>query len=139
MVLYTKYQSSGPCGFRQKDLFNWTSIFWSHDLIMQTIRSTLTILVKDHFFEVWSISSEQFQRRCFNEIVDGQRITDDKIQWTKASHKSSPWVFFVSKTYKTEKGQHELFNVHRNSFQKKVIHWSITLCISVATIIKEIP
>jgi len=50
LVLYTKYESSGPCSFRQEDFWklHFKNIFLTRDLLMQQIRTIWTILVEDY-------------------------------------------------------------------------------------------
>jgi len=54
MMLYTKYESSGPYSFRQEDYAtNW-------DGLNNYERGP----PRDHSCEVWSKSNKRFQRRC---------------------------------------------------------------------------
>jgi len=46
MMFYTKYESSGPCSFRQEDVFKIA--FWKPIVLMQPIRTIGTILVGNH-------------------------------------------------------------------------------------------
>jgi len=66
MLLYTKYESSLPCGSRQ-DVFKIAFLkptFWPHylcnqpELFEQLGRGP----PKDHIFQIWLKSIEQFQR-----------------------------------------------------------------------------
>jgi len=97
-MLYTKYEISGPCSFRQKDVLtlHFENIFLPHDLLMQPTGTVWTTLVEEHSCEVWSKSNEWFQRRsCLNEKVyactDGRR--------TKDCHNSSLWAHSNEDTY----------------------------------------
>jgi len=51
MMLYTKYESSGPYSFRQEDFwklhFKNLKIFWPCDLLMQPTETIWTTLVGD--------------------------------------------------------------------------------------------
>jgi len=70
MMLYTKYESSGPCSFRQED-------FWKLHFDNQFFDPWPTYATnwnglnnfdrgppRDHSCEVWSKSNAWFQRRC---------------------------------------------------------------------------
>ena len=53
MMLYTKYESSGPCSFRQEDFskLHFENLFFdpvTYIKIMQPIKTIWTILVGDH-------------------------------------------------------------------------------------------
>ena len=50
MLLYTKYEISGPFSFGQEDFENYKlkPIFGTHDLLMQLFRTISTTLVEDH-------------------------------------------------------------------------------------------
>jgi len=51
MMLYTKFEISGPCSFRQEDFLKLrfeNLFFWPLDLLMQPIRTIWTIVVGDH-------------------------------------------------------------------------------------------
>jgi len=51
MIVYIKYESSGPYSFSQEDFWKiafWKPIFWPHDLLMQPIRTIWIIFVGDH-------------------------------------------------------------------------------------------
>jgi len=51
-MLYTKYESSGPCSFREEDFWKlpFENLLWPHDLLMQPIRTIWTILVLCQYF-----------------------------------------------------------------------------------------
>ena len=51
MMLYTKYESSGPCSFRLEDFwkFNFKNLFIDpRDLLMQPTGTVWTTLIGDH-------------------------------------------------------------------------------------------
>jgi len=51
MMLYAKYESSGPCSFRQRYFWKLhfeNLFFWPRDLFMQPIRTIWTLSVGDH-------------------------------------------------------------------------------------------
>jgi len=89
MMLYTKYESSGPCSFRQE-------IFWKlhfENLLLTpwptyaTNQNHLNNFgrgpPRDHSCEVWSKSNEWFQRRrCLSNKVYRRGLTDDAQQTT---------------------------------------------------------
>ena len=58
MMLYTKYESSGPCSFRQED-FHFKTYLLTRDLLMQPTDSLNKLdrePPRDHSCEVWSNS-----------------------------------------------------------------------------------
>jgi len=72
-LLYTKYESSGPCSFRQEDFWklHFKNLFFDPvtylcnqvERFEQIWRET----PRDHSYEVWSNSNELFQkRRCLS-------------------------------------------------------------------------
>ena len=85
MMLYTKYESSGPCSFRQEDFFEncilktycltpWPTYATNWNHLNKFGRGP----PRNHSCEVWSKSSERFQsRRCLSKKVDGRRTTHD--------------------------------------------------------------
>jgi len=50
MMLSIKYESSGPCSFRQEDFWklHFENLFWPRDLLMQRTETVWATLVEDH-------------------------------------------------------------------------------------------
>jgi len=50
MMLYIKYENSGPCSFRQEDFWKlqFKTYFWHRQELMQPTRTIGTIFVEDH-------------------------------------------------------------------------------------------
>jgi len=80
MMLYTKYESSGPCSFRQEDFWKWGT-------------------PRDHSCEVWSKSNEWFQRRrCLSK--KSLRTTHDDRQSPVTIAHHEHFVLRWAKNYK---------------------------------------
>jgi len=89
MMLYTKYESSGPCSFRQEDFWklHFENLFFYPVTNYATNQNHLNNFGGgppwDHSCEVWSKSNEWFQRRrCLSKKVYGRRTTHDARRTT---------------------------------------------------------
>ena len=85
-MLYTKYESSWPCSFRQEDYWKlhfenlfltaWPTYATNWNGLNNFDRGPL----RDYSYEVWSKSNEWFQRRrCLSKKVYARRTTDDVL------------------------------------------------------------
>jgi len=81
MMLYTKYESSGHCSFRQEYFFKLHFENLLFDPVTYLCNQSEPFdrgPPREHSFEVWSKSNEWFQRRRFlSKTVYGRRTTDD--------------------------------------------------------------
>jgi len=113
-MLYTKYESSGPCRFRQEDF--WKLQFENLFFDPVTYLSNQLERFEQLWLEttqgpfLWSLVKIQwFQRRSrLNEKVNA--LTHPRTDWrrTKDCHKSSLWAFCVQvskETYAVRKGE----------------------------------
>jgi len=121
MMLYIKYESTGPCSFRQEDLWKfhfitylltpWPTYATNWNGLYNFDRGPL----RDHSCELWSKSNKQLQRRCCLKKLltdgqthartdDGQRTPDIEgsqkltehfmLRWAKNAKKlSGVWQF----------------------------------------------
>ena len=48
MMLYIKYESTGPCSFRQEDFWKFKTYLLTRDLHMQPTGTVWTTLIRDH-------------------------------------------------------------------------------------------
>ena len=100
-MLYSKYESSGPCSFGQQDYWklHFENLFFDPVTYLCNQLNGLNNfdrgLPRDHSWEVWSKSNKWFQRRCcLKKLLTHARMdrrTDDGRQ-TMGHHKSSPWA-----------------------------------------------
>jgi len=91
-MLYTKYESSVPCSFRQEDF--WMFHFKTYLLTPWPTGTVWGIFdrgpPRDHSCEVWSKSNKRFQRRCglkkllTDGRMDGRTMDDGQWAITKA-------------------------------------------------------
>ena len=79
MMLYTKYESSGPCSFGQEDFWklHFENLFFDPMILMQPTGTVWTTLIggppRDHSCEVWPKSNKWFQRRCLKKLLTDAR------------------------------------------------------------------
>jgi len=119
-MLYTKYESSGPCSFRQEDF--WKLHF--ENLLFDPVPYATNqnhlnnfgrAPPRDHSCEVWSNSNELFQRRrCLSKTSlrttdDARRTTTDDgqrpvtiahpenfvLRWAKSKELMNVWFGFL--------------------------------------------
>jgi len=84
MMLYTKYESSGPCSFRQEDFWklHFENLLFDPVTYLCNQSEPFEQLgrgpPRDHSCLVWSKSNEWFQRRrCLSKKVYGRRTMHD--------------------------------------------------------------
>jgi len=87
MMLYTKYESCGPCCFRQEDFLklHFENLCFfplpSYATNWNNLNNFGRGPPRDNSCEVWSKSNEQFQRkRCLSKKVYARRMTHDDEQ-----------------------------------------------------------
>jgi len=80
MMLYTKYESSGPCSFRQEDFWklHFENLFFDPWPTYATNWNGLNNFdrgpPRDHSCEIWSTSNKRFQRRfCLKKLLTHRR------------------------------------------------------------------
>ena len=94
-MLYTIYESSGPCSSGQEDFWKlhfenifltpWPTSATNWNGLKNFDRGT----PRHHFCEVWSKSIKRFQRRCsLKKLLTDARTMDD-VRRTLKDHKSS--------------------------------------------------
>jgi len=105
MMLYTKYERSGPCSFWQEDFWklHFENLFFDPWPTYATNWNGLNNFDRgphrDHSCEVWSKSNKRFQRRCClkklltdgrtHGRMDGRRTTDAGHWWITKAHLST--------------------------------------------------
>jgi len=93
MMLYTKYESSRPCSFRQDDFWklHFENLLFDPWPTYATNQNHLNDFgrgpPRDHSCEVWSKSNERFQRRrCLSKKVYTRRTTHDRQRPVTIAH-----------------------------------------------------
>jgi len=103
MMLYIKYESTGPCSFGQEDFWklHFENLFFNPVTYLCNQLERFEQLrgpPRDHFCEVWSKPNKRFQKRCCLKklLTDGRtagrthgRRTPDIDLWITKAHLST--------------------------------------------------
>jgi len=132
-MLYTKYESSGPCSFRQfKDFWKlhiktyfftpWPTYATKWNGLNNFGRET----PRDHSCEVWSKSNERFQRSsCLKKLLtdgrtDGRTMDDGQLAITKA-HLENIQLFHINYHMKSFWRNRVIFQILCNTNNMAII------------------